>query len=58
MIGLDSVAFKGVSVDSFDSSAGPYGTGNNGSAGEVFSNHDVGLSASRSHGSVRSALGR
>jgi hypothetical protein len=59
VIGLDSVAFggKGVLVDSYDSSAGPYGSGNNGNAAEVFSNHAVGLSSSSTHGSIRSALG-
>ena len=43
MIGLDSVTFSGEPIDSFDSSVGPYGPANTGSAASLFSNGDVAL---------------
>ena len=59
VIGLDSLSFsgKGTIVDSYDSSAGPYGPANSGSAAEVFSNGLAALGGSSTYGNVRSALG-
>jgi hypothetical protein len=59
VIGLDSasVSAKGAVVDSFDSSAGPYGPANKGSAASLFSNGAVTLGGAKVSGDVRSALG-
>jgi len=57
VIGLDSVALSGneAVVDSFDSAAGAY-PASKGSAASVFSNGPIGLDATKTYGTVRSAL--
>jgi hypothetical protein len=59
IVGLDSVSVGGsnVVVDSFDSSAGAYGTANAGSAALLLSNGTITLNRTKVFGSVRSAQG-
>ncbi len=59
VIGLDSVSLSGKNavVDSFDSSAGQYGSANKGSAASLFSNGAIALGQTAVGGNVRSALG-
>ena len=58
VVGLDSVLFggNGTIVDSFDSSAGPYGSANKGSDVTLFSNGPIGLGHANVAGDVVSAL--
>jgi len=58
IVGLNSVGFGGnaLTVDSFDSSVGAYGSGNRGSAATLFSNGPIGLGHADLGGDVVSAL--
>ena len=58
IVGLDSVSFggKGAVIDTFDSSAGPYGGANVGDAADLLSNGTMTL-AGAVHGDVRSTQG-
>jgi hypothetical protein len=58
VIGLDRLAANGNGVvDSFDSSAGPYGTGNKSSAATTFSNGAISLGQIDVFGNAQSAAG-
>ncbi len=58
VVGIDSVTLSSKDVlDSFDSSLGPYGVGNQGSAATVLSNGAITLSGATVNGDVRSSQG-